>query len=537
MTRWLLRIVPLLLLSCSNEQPTVQKPSEPAWFMDEAIERGVSFTLQTTLAPTPQLPEIVAGGAAAFDYDNDGFIDLYLVQATGGANVLLHNTGDGTFEDVSAASGTADPGFGMGVATADVNGDGFVDLYITNVGANVLLLNNGDGSFRDATSTAGVGHDGFGASATFFDADGDGDLDLFLTNYVAWSPEREIECRTRTGELDYCAPVHYQAPSEDVLYRNNGDASFTNITAEAGLAGSLGNGLGVVARDFTGDGAIDLFIANDGNPDRLWVNDGRGHFTDRAMALGCDRDMSGKAKAGMGVVGEDVDDDGDIDVIVCNLVGEADSLYENRDGTFVDVAGRAGIASASRRFTRFGLVFGDFDNDGLRDLFEANGRVGTRDPAYGSDPYAEPNVLLRGKSDGTFSEVRAIDGETPRTSRAAVALDVNNDGGLDLLIINREAPAVLLMNRVPATGHWVTLDIRDANGAPALGASVRASINGRLIYRFVHSDGSYLAASDPRIHVGLGDATSLDDVQIIWRDGTTKTIGSVEADRITVIAP
>ena len=537
MTRWLLRIVPLLLLSCSNEQPTVPKPAEPAWFLDEAADRGVVFTLQTTLAPTPQLPEIVAGGAAAFDYDNDGFIDLYLIQAAGGANVLLHNTGDGTFENVSAQSGAADQGFGMGVATADINGDGFVDLYVTNVGANVLLLNNGDGTFDDITTTAGVGHGGFGASATFFDADGDHDLDLFVTNYVDWFPQRELECRTRTGELDYCAPVHYQAPSEDVLYRNNGDASFTNITAEAGLAGSLGNGLGVVARDFTGNGAIDLFVANDGNPDRLWVNDGNGHFTDQAMLLGCDRDMSGKAKAGMGVVGEDIDDDGDVDVIVCNLVGEADSLYENRDGRFVDIAGRAGIASASRRFTRFGLVLADFDNDGVRDLFEANGRVGTRDPAFGIDPYAEPNVLLRGNGDGSFSEVPAIASETPRTSRAAVVLDVNNDGGLDLLIINREAPAALLIHRAQTTNHWVTLDIRDANGAPALGATMVASVKGRTIHRFVHTDGSYLAASDPRLHVGLGDATSLNGIQITWRDGTTKDLGSVAAGERVVVTP
>lgn len=522
------------LAGCGEEQSPI---ATPAWFSDRAAESGAAFTLSTTLSGAPHLPEIVAGGAAALDFDNDGWIDLYLVQAAGGGNVLLHNNGDGTFSDVSAASGADDAGYGMGVATGDVDHDGDVDLYVTNVGENVLLLNNGDGTFTDATHEAGVGHSGFGASASFFDADNDGDLDLFLANYVDWSPERELECRTRAGELDYCAPVHYQAPSEDVVYRNNSDGTFTNVTVDAGLAGALGNGLGVVARDFTGDGHLDLFVANDGNPDRLWVNDGSGRFEDQAMVRGCDRDLTGKAKAGMGVVGEDFEGDDDVDLIVCNLVGEADSLYENRDGRFVDAAGRAGLASASRRHTRFGVGLVDFDNDGVRDLYEANGRVGTRDPLYAKDPYAEPNLLLRGMPDGTFAERVSGGDSTPRTSRAAVFADFDNDGGLDTLVINRNAPARLLMNVVPERGHWVMLDVKDAFGAPAIGAELTATLGERTIRRGVHTDGSYLAAHDPRIHVGLGTATTLEDVTVTWPDGSTKNLGTIDADRIHAVRP
>ena len=542
----LLFLAPILFCACKEEtRPVAAVPVDaqegPTWFSDAAASRGIDFTLGATLGSEPLLPEIVAGGGAAIDIDDDGWMDLYLLQATAPeGNVLLRNNGDGTFQDISEGSGARDTGFGMGAATGDYDGDGDMDIYISNHGPNTLLRNNGDGTFTDVSTDSGTSHPGFGASATFFDGDQDGDLDLFVTNYVDWALDRELECRSRTGELEYCAPVNYESPSADVLYRNNGDGTFTDISSSSGIADALGNGLGVVARDFNGDQLQDIFVANDGNPDRLWINLGSMRFKDAAMQLGCDRDISGTPKAGMGVVGEDIDDDGDIDLLVCNLVGETDSLFINQNGRFTDATGQRGLAAVSRGFTRFGIGLVDFDNDSQFDLFEANGRVGKRAPAWADDPYAEPNLLFRGAPDGQFQEVSPRGGvkdQAARTSRGAIFLDIDNDGGQDILVINREAPARLLVNEAPARGNWVMLDIRNANGAPAIGAHVTARLGERTIHRHVHTDGSYLTGNDPRLHIGLGDAESLQDVRVIWPDGSAVTMSEIPAGSIMRIDP
>ena len=282
-------VLSVFISACGEtSDPTTEEPATqaqgPAWFVDSAASHGIDFTLKTFLADSPQLPEIVAGGGAAIDIDDDGWMDLYLLQASGqNGNALYRNNGDGTFTDISNQSGADDSGYAMGAATGDYDGDGDMDLYITNHGENTLLRNEGDGRFLDVSAESGTDHPGLGASATFFDGDKDGDLDLFICNYVDWSTQREIECRSRTGQLDYCAPIHYAAPSADVLYRNNGDGTFTDMSIPSGIAAKLGNGLGVVARDFNGDGLADIFVANDGNPDRLWINLGELRFEDAAM--------------------------------------------------------------------------------------------------------------------------------------------------------------------------------------------------------------------------------------------------------------
>jgi len=512
----------------------------PAWFEEDAFERGLQFQLEATLADTPRLPEIVAGGGAALDFDDDGWMDIVLLQATGeGGSRLFRNLGEGRFEDVTNGSGLEGIGFGMGAATGDYDQDGDVDLFVSQFGSDQLFRNEGGGRFTDVTSIAQVGHLGFGASATFFDGDGDGDLDLFVTNYVDWSELTELECRNRTGRLDYCPPARYEAPTSDVLHRNNGDGTFTDVSVESGIAASQGTGLGVVARDFNGDGMLDVFVANDGMPDHLWMNQGNLRFEEQAMRLGCDRDLSGVAKAGMGVSSEDVDDDGDPDLIVCNLGGESDSFYLNSGSRFLDATNRAGLGSASRHFTRFGLGFIDFDNDGRLDLYAANGRVGASDDSEASDPYAEPDLLLKG--DGARFRVVAPAGGVPsapaRTSRGAIFADFDNDGGQDVVVQDLGAPVRLLLNVVRDRGNWMTVDVRNRSGGPAIGAKVRFDLGDRTLTRWVHTDSSYLTAQDHRVHAGLGELRVIPEVEIVWPDGSVRRFQDVDAGRILKVLP
>ncbi|MDE0889101.1 MAG: CRTAC1 family protein [Phycisphaerales bacterium] len=525
----------------SGSAPTMEGSADlPVWFKEDALGRGLRFQLEATLAETPRLPEIVPGGGAAFDFDDDGWMDVVLLQATGeGGSRLFRNLGEGRFEDVTNGSGLEGNGFGMGAATGDYDQDGDVDLFVSNFGPDQLFRNEGGGRFTDVTSVAGVGHSGFGASATFFDGDQDGDLDLFVTNYVDWSEPIELECRNRTGRLDYCPPVRYESPTSDVLHRNNGDGTFTDVSVESGIAGSHGTGLGVVARDFNGDGLPDVFVANDGMPDHLWMNRGSLRFEEQAMKLGCDRDLSGVAKAGMGVSSEDVDDDGDPDLIVCNLGGESDSFYLNDGSRFLDATNRAGLGSASRHFTRFGLGFIDFDNDGRLDLYAANGRVGASDDPDARDPYAEPDLLLRGDGDRfrVVAPAGGVASAPARTSRGAIFADFDNDGGQDVVVQDLGAPVRLLLNVVRDRGNWLTVDVRNRSGAPAIGAKVRFDLGDRTLTRWVHTDSSYLTAQDHRVHAGLGELRVIPEVEIVWRDGSVRRFQNIEAGRILKVLP
>jgi hypothetical protein len=521
---------------------TPESTKAPAFFEDVAAGAGIDFVLETRLHPDPRLPEIVAGGGAAADFDGDGRLDLYLVQATGaGGNRLYRNLGDWRFEDVTDASGTADADrFGMGAATGDIDGDGDLDLYVTNLGRDTLLRNEGGMRFTDITASAGLGQTGFGASATFFDADGDGDLDLFVTNYVDWTEDRELDCRRATGEPDYCAPARYERPSRDVLYRNDGGCTFTDVSESSGIASAAGTGLGVAALDADGDGRQDLFVANDGMPDHLWMNRGDMVFEEVAARAGCDRDLSGVAKAGMGVAIEDVDDDGDPDVLVCNLGGETDSFHRNEGGRFVDVTSRSGLAAATRRYTRFGLAFLDVDLDGRLDLYAATGRVGVGGVTYDpNDPYAEPDLLMLGGEDGRFRAVGPEDGfNSPiRTSRGLVVGDFDDDGRPDLVVIDREKPARLLRNIATLGSSWLGLDVRDDHGAPAVGARIAITAADRTLTRWVRTDSSYLCARDPRVLIGLGEGAGAPEIEVRWPDGRVRRFIDLEVDRLHRIDP
>lgn len=490
----------------------------------------------------------MGGGAALFDMDADGDLDAYLVQSgevrnqasKGEGNRFFRNDGRGFFADVTATSGAAAPGYGMGVAAGDVDNDGDTDLYVTNLDENVLLLNDGSGRFTDAAPTAGVAGAGWSTSAAFLDYDADGWLDLFVARYLDWSVGAERECYSLTGLPDYCSPKNYDAPTSALLFHNDRDGTFTDVSARAGLTAAVGNGLGVVAADFDADGHVDIFVANDGTPNHLWMNTGQGRFVESGLIQGVAIDQDGAPKAGMGVHAADVDGDGDQDLLVVNLDSESDSYFRNEGRYFVDATVAAGLRTASRRFTRFGMALVDFDNDGLLDLYEANGRVGLQSERHGEDPYAERNILLRGLPGARFEEVGSTGGTaTPlvATSRAAAFGDVDNDGGVDVLVVNRDQTPHLLRNTVPGRGHWIAFRVVDGHGRDAIGAELTIDVAGRRVRRDVRAAFSYLASNDPRVHIGLGAETRVPAVEVRWPDGQRARVGPFDADRIVTIRP
>jgi hypothetical protein len=492
------------------------------------------------------MPEIVGSGAALFDMDGDGDLDVYVVQSGSlvqpvteqPLNRLFRNTGGGRFEDVTEGSGAGDPGYGMGVAAADYDLDGDVDLYVTNVGRNTLLRNDGDGRFTDRTEVSTTGHTGWGTSAVFFDYDLDGDPDLFVTNYLHWSRDNENDCHGPVGEPTYCGPRTYNAPAMDVLYRNDGNDRFTDVTVETGIDSEFGNGLGVLSADFNGDGWLDVYVANDGSLNQLWINSQGQRFEEVALVRGCAVDQDGLAKAGMGVTTGDTDEDGDLDLLVCNLYEEGDSFFRNDGNFFSDVTATAGLGVTPRLFTRFGLGWVDFDNDGYFDLYEANGRVSYQPHLFSSDPYAEPNLLFRGAPGGSFEEVLPRGGTAESliaTSRSAAFGDVDDDGGIDIVVVNRDHSVYLLRNTVADRGHWITFRAVDASGAEVEGTTLTAKVGGRTLRRDVRAGYSYLASNSPRVHFGLGQAKQVDELIVRWLDGTIETLGPFDADQVVTL--
>ena len=532
---WLPRLVATsALLLCSG----CGTKGEDAWFADEAEPLGIVFAHQSGFAGRPMLPEITGGGGALVDVDGDGDLDAYLVQSGSlypearGAdyppNQLFLNDGAGRFTEVPGAGGADDRGYGMGVAVGDYDNDGDVDLYVTNVGPNALLRNDGRGKFRNVAEAAGVADPGWSTSAALLDFDADGDLDLFVTNYINWSQETEISCYLGSI-LTYCPPLNYRSPARDRLYRNNGDGTFRDVSRASGISDVFGNGFGVLGGDFDADGRTDLFIANDMMADQLWLNrtepgpSAAIAFEEAGTLWGAAMDEHGIAKAGMGVAAADIDDDGDTDVMVTNLEGQTDSFFRNEGTYFRDATGALGLGLTGRH-TRWGVVLADFDNDGVLDLYEANGMVGTEAPVEGL-VFDEPNVLFRGTRTGAgvrFEEVLPKGGVAPglvHTSRGVAVGDVDDDGGLDLLVVNRDGPAYLLMNQVAGSGsgNWIRFEVllEDPPRA-AYGATVQLTVGDRRRQADVRPEGSYLSASDPRVHFGLGAATEVTEVAVRW---------------------
>ena len=539
--------------ACTDSEKTLlEEPSEKTempyqvWFEEVAAESGLNFVHVSGHSDRFLLPEIMGGGAALFDMDQDGDLDAYLVQSgplntsaeSRLGNQLFENLGDGTFEDITKDSGADDRGYGMGVAAGDYDNDGDVDLYVTNIGTNTLLRSEGDGKFTDVTKSAGVGEQSWSASAVFFDYDRDGDLDLYVTNYLDWSVEAELSCYSLSGAPDYCSPKNYDAPVADTLYRNDGDGVFSDVSADAGLHTTFGPGLGVVTGDFDLNGSEDVFVANDGMLNQLWSNSGGFPLVDVALERGVAIDQDGKTKAGMGVHATDVDNDGDLDLLVVNLDGESDSFYRNQRDFFTDDTAAVGLRAVSRPFTRFGMALLDFNNDGRLDLYQANGRVGLQSERFSADPYAEPNLLYRGTPEGSFEEVIPRGGTAELlvgTSRAAAFGDIDNDGGIDILVVNRDSSPYLLRNRISDRGHWINFRVLDANGRDAIGSTVTMNVGTRRVERIVHAGYSYLGSNDPRVHVGVGTEVSVEDVTVSWPNGMREDFGSFSVDQAVIL--
>lgn len=533
--------------ACSDK---VKEESVQGWFEESAQARGIDFEWVSGHRERFYFPEIMGGGAALFDMDTDGDLDLYLVQAgridveaeaDQPANQLFANNGPvnpGSFRNVSHGSGSGDRGYGMGVAAGDYDDDGLVDLYVTNVGPNVMLRNLGEQRFEDVTSQTEVGDPTWTASAGFVDYDADGDLDLYAVNYIYWSAAEEISCYSKPHPTDYCSPKSYNAPARDSLYCNLGDGTFEDVSARVGLQQSYGNGLGVVFSDFDGDGHIDIFVANDGMKNQLWRNVDGEHFEDVAERAGCAVDQDGRAKAGMGTAAADIDDDGDEDLLVVNLSGEPDSFYRNDGDFFADRTPLVGLAVASRAYTRFGLGLADFNNDGYLDIYQANGRVTRAPEASGPRPFDEENLLFQGLAGGRFREVSPRGGTARKlraTSRAAAFGDVDGDGGIDVVVVNRDSNAFLLINQVSVRGRWIGFRLLEKSGRPALGATLSCQVGQRAIMRRAHSAYSYCAANDPTILIGLAEATQVSGVEVLWADGTRESLGTFHAGSVVDI--
>ena len=556
-------------------------------FIESAASVGLNFIHENGAAGKYYMPEVMGSGAALFDYDNDGDLDVYLVQwgsldemgrASNPALTSrlfrneLNASVDGKrtlrFTNVTKQAGVGLERYGMGTAVADYDNDGDLDLFVTAFGPDTLYRNNGDGTFTDVTSAAGLKKTDAAAgagliwssSAAFLDYDRDGDLDLFLANYLDFTPATNKICYDPVGARDYCTPRAYR-PVPDRLFRNEGNGTFVDVSDAAGITKADGAGLGVSTGDYDGDGWLDLYVANDATPNQLWINQKNGTFADMGPLSGAAVNASGNPEGSMGIASGDYDADGDEDLFVTNIVGETYALYVNNGrGDFDDQRVRVGLAQPTAAFTGFGTEWFDYDNDGWLDLFAANGAVNIIPAQRGQRvPFRMVNQLFRnlgtaGGASGAaavrFADMTAKAGPafaTPEVNRGAAFGDVDNDGDVDVLVTTNAGPVRLLLNQVsqqalPAStaaaaggerNHWLRIYLEQpGRNRFAFGARVGIERAGKpTLWRRVRTDGSYLSSSDHRLHIGLGASALVYAVIVEWPDGSRERWTDIQSDR------
>ncbi len=510
-------------------------------FHDATAESGIDFLHDDGSRGSRYIMENIASGLGFIDFDSDGDLDLYLLNGApaGGAgrpNALWRNDGKGRFSDATASSGdAADTGYSMGCAVADYDNDGDEDIYLTSYGPNRLLRNDGKGGFEDVAAVAGVDHPGFGAGCSFLDYDRDGWLDIYLSNYLEFDPADHRPCRI-AGVPVYCDPRTYR-PQRDLLYRNRGDGTFEDASLTSGVSGKASYGMGTVCGDFDGDGWTDIFVGNDVQGNFLWSNQRDGTFRERALLAGVAYDEFGDPQGSMGVNAGDYDNDGVPDLLVTTYQNQSNTLYRGLGGgRFQDVTLATGIGSGSLPLVTWGCGMADFDADGRREVFVAAGHLQDTIEEYnGASTYRQRNQLYQWRS-GRFREISDQAGPALRiaeSSRGAVFGDVDNDGDVDLVVLNARARPTLLENRTESPHHWTVLKLVGSRGSPsAVGARVRLKAGELVLVDEVRAGRGYQGADDLRLHFGLGGHGKIDELEIRWPGGAVEVRAGLEADRI-----
>ena len=520
-----------------------------AYFTDITEESGLDFQHDAAVDGSYFFPEVMGAGGGFLDYDSDGDLDIYLLNgqrhgSNKGAplkNRLFQQDGSKFHDVTDKAFGSATTGYGMGMAVGDIDNDGDVDLYITNYGSDQLFRNNGNGTFTDISKQAGLHNPAWGTSATFLDFDRDSYLDLYVANYVIY--DAAVICTDKAGRKDYCGPQGFRGEA-DRLYKNNKNGTFTDVSASSGIGNLSWKGLGVLSADFNNDMFPDIYVANDGEPAHLWVNQRNGTFQDLSMVLGAAVNAMGQAEAGMGITTGDADGDGDLDLFKTHLRDETNTFYRHMGELgFQDDTAISNLGPPSLPYTGFGTGFFDYDHDTDLDVVVVNGRV-TRGPLLIQkekpdywDDYAEPNLLFENDGLGRFRNISDLAGKLTsdiKNSRGLAFGDVDNDGDLDLLVSTDGGRARLYRNDLNPKGRWLNVRVKAWN-RDAIDAVVKTSVSGKSLKRLAQAGYSYLSSNDPRVHFGLGAAEKVDEIIVSWPDGTTEKFPGVEADQFITL--
>ncbi len=523
-------------------------------FFENTIKASkIDFLLKNSVSPQRYSIETMTGGVAVFDYNNDGLLDIFF---TNGAeipaleksnhsfyNKLFRNNGDGTFTDVTEKAGLAGVGYSMGVAAGDYDNDGFVDLYVTGFNSNQLFHNNGDGTFTDVTEKAGVSGvlkrgKPWSVAAGWIDYNNDGLLDLFVVNYLDYSLSTAHVCKTGSI-IDYCSPKEYRG-TPNILYRNNGDGTFTDVSQQSHISQYFGKGMGVAFADYDGDGCTDIFVSNDSFPNFLLHNNGDGTFTDVALLAGVAYSESGKTVAGMGTDFRDIDNDGRPDIFLTAMYGDSFPLYRDLgEGQFEDATDATGIFAMTTRFTAWGTGIFDFDNDGNKDIFAAGSAILDNSMEVNHKPYPLPNFLYRNLGNMRFKDVSEQAGTSfsvPAAHRGAAFGDLNNDGKIDIVVTVLNGESQLLMNRSQNHNHWIILKLVGvADNRDGLGTRVKITTANCVQYNEATTAVGYNSSSDKRVYFGLQNATIVDRIELAWPTGVKQVLNNVMADQILTI--